>query len=166
MLKELREHRIASPSALTGPQDKSLQLGGTQNQNSQASVFECHSASAELIACKNQAFGCAGTPKVPNEPREHRIASPSAFPSSLNDFPQLGGTQNQNSQNASIFEYHSASAELNTQKEQNFGCEDIPKRLKKLLEHRKASPSAFTESLNDFLQWRHSKSKLAGCECL
>ena len=39
-----------------------------------------------------------------------------------------------------------------THKEQNFGCEDTPKRLKKLLEHRKASPSAFTESLNDFLQ--------------
>ena len=41
-------------------------------KNPQASVFGCQ-ISAELIACKNQAFGCAGTSKVPNEPREHRM---------------------------------------------------------------------------------------------
>ncbi len=28
---------------------------------------------------KEHAFGCAGTPKMPNELREHKIASPSAF---------------------------------------------------------------------------------------
>ena len=68
-----------------------------------------------------------------NKRLEHGIASPSAFPGPLNDFPQLGGTQNQNSQHASIFECHSAS---DTQKEHNFGCDDSPKMLNMPLEHK------------------------------
>ena len=50
------------------------------------------------------AFECGNTPKMLKRPREHGIASPSAFLSSLNDFPQLGGNQNQNSRHAIIFE--------------------------------------------------------------
>ena len=121
------EHSFALANALSEPLNDFLQFGGTQNQNSQASVFECHIASAELIAHKKHAFGCEDTPKMPNELREHRIASPSAFTGPLNDFPQLGGTQNQNSQYASVCEGHGAPRPPEVSFGQNFECEDTPK---------------------------------------
>ena len=83
---------------------------------------------------------------------EHGISSPDAFTGPLSDFPQLGGTQNQNSRHASICEHHSVKVGPTMQKGHNFGCGDIPKMLNKLLEHGIASPSAFTGPLNDFPQ--------------
>ena len=97
-------------------------------------------------------FGCGDKPKMLNKRVEQGIASPSAFTESLNDFPQLEGTQNQNSQHASICEHHSVKVGPTMQKGHNFGCGDIPKMPNKLVEHGIASPSAFTGPLNDFPQ--------------
>ena len=65
---------------------------------------------------KKHCFECGNTPKMLNKLVEHGIASPSVFPSSLNDFPQLGGTQNQNSQHASICGHHSVTVGPTMQK--------------------------------------------------
>jgi hypothetical protein len=97
-------------------------------------------------------FGCEDTPKWLIKRLEHKFACANALHGPLNDFPQLGGTQNQNSQHASICEHHSATVGPTMQKGHNFGCGDIPKMLNKLLEHGIASPSAFTGPLNDFPQ--------------
>ena len=153
MLNKLLEHGIASPSAFPSSLNDFLQLGGTQNQNSQhASICEHHSVTIGPTEQKGHNFGCGDIPKMLNKLLEHGIASPSAFPSSLNDFPQLGGTQNQNSQHASICEHHSVPAGPTEQKGHNFGYGDIPKMLAKLVKHCIACPSVFPNPLSEFSQ--------------
>ena len=150
---KLLEHGIASPNAFTGALTDFPQLGGTQKQNSQhASICENHSAPTGPIEQKGHIFGCGDIPKMPNKLWEHGIASPSAFTGPLNDFPQLGGTQNQNSQHASICEHHSVPAGPTEQKGHNFGYGDIPKMLAKLVKHCIACPSVFPNPLSEFSQ--------------
>ena len=120
--------------------------------NNFAHCYTHHSVPVGPTMQQGHNFGCGDIPKMLNKLVEHGIASPSAFTESLNDFPQLEGTQNQNSQHASICEHHSVKVGPTMQKGHNFGCGDIPKMPNKLVEHGIASPSAFTGSLNDFPQ--------------
>jgi hypothetical protein len=74
-------------------------------------------------------FGCEDTPKWLNMRLEHKFSCANALHGPLSDFPQRGGTQNQNSHHTSIFEAHGASTGPKRHLEHNFGCDDSPKML-------------------------------------
>ena len=117
------EHGIASANALSGPPIDFLQLGGPQNQNSHhASVCEGHGVPRPPKASFGQNFECDGTPKSPQVHLEHNFALANALSGPQNEFPQLKGTQTQNSRDTSVFEGHDTLKSSNMLGKHDFEC--------------------------------------------
>ena len=69
-----------------------------------------------------QNFECGNIPKLPKMSLEHRFASAKALSGPSIDFLQLGGTQNQNSHNTSVFEGHDTLKSSNMLVKHDFEC--------------------------------------------
>ena len=99
------------------------------------------------------------TPEGLERRLEHKTASAKASPGALNDFPQDGGNQKQDSQHTSMKEGHGAPAAPKTHKEHFFfitfflkKCVSTQKELERRSEHKPACANALHGALNEFLQ--------------
>ena len=132
---------------------KLQRLGGTPDQSPYHTVHpQDHDVPRPPKVSFGQNFECGDTPKLPQMRLEHSFALANALSDPPNDFLQLGGTQNQNSQYASVCEGHDVPRPPEMSFGQNCECEDTPKWLIKRLEHKFACANALHGPLNDFPQ--------------
>ena len=106
----------------------------------------------QLYVSFGQNFECGDTPKLPQMSLGHNFALANALSGPPNDFLQFGGTQNQNSQYASVCEGHDVPRPPEVSFGQNCECDDTPKLPKMCLENNFALANALSGPLMDFSQ--------------